>query len=123
MAHWSKLQASVALSSGEAELNGCVKALVEGIGIWNLYHELLGWDLELRLYIDASACRGMLLRKGVGRTKHLCTTQLWAQGAVESYNVQIEKIPRAQNCADLLTHLVSRPEADAQLKRMGYRWP
>ena len=113
----------MALSSGEAELNGCVKALVEGIGIWNLYHELLGWDLEFRLYIDASACRGMLLRKGVGRMKHLCTKQLWAQGAVESYNGQIEKIPRAQNCADLLTHLVSRPEADAQLKRMGYRWP
>ena len=57
-------------------------------------------------YTDASACRGMLLRSGVGRIKHLTTKQLWAQGAVASYGVVIEKIPRAVNNADAFTHSV-----------------
>ena len=36
IAHWSKSQATVALSSGEAEFNGMIKCLVESVSIWNL---------------------------------------------------------------------------------------
>ena len=31
--HWPRTQATVALSSGEAELNGILKAAIEGLGI------------------------------------------------------------------------------------------
>ena len=37
---WSKTQATVALSSGEAELHGIVKATAESIGLHNLLREL-----------------------------------------------------------------------------------
>ena len=62
IAHWSKSQATVALSSGEAEFNGMIKCLVESVSIWNLMQEI--WDMEAKIiaYADASACRSMLLR-------------------------------------------------------------
>ena len=61
MHHWSKTQQSVALSSGEAEMNGSVKAISEGIGLYELYKELYGRHLSLEVYTDSSACKGMIL--------------------------------------------------------------
>ena len=122
IAHWSKSQATVALSSGEAEFNGMIKCLVESVSIWNLMQEI--WDMEAKIiaYTDASACRGMLLRSGVGRIKHLTTKQLWAQGAVASYGVVIEKIPRAVNSADAFTHSLSGQALMDHLRRLGFRY-
>ena len=33
------------------------------------------------------ACKGMLLRQGAGKVKHLTTERLWVQGAGQSYNI------------------------------------
>ena len=80
--HWSKLQSNVALSSGEAELNASVKGVSEAIGLRELLQEILGMKVGIRVSVDVSACRGMLLRQGSGKVKHLTTKQLWVQGAV-----------------------------------------
>ena len=120
LGHWSKSQASVALSSAEAELNAMVKGLVEAVSIWNLVQELWQKEVAIEAYTDASACRGMLLRRGVGRVKHLSTKQLWAQGAVESFGVNIVKIPRAQNSADAFTHALSGQALQDHLRRVGF---
>ena len=74
--HWSKVQSNVALSSGEAELNSAVKGVSEAIGLKGLVKEVLNIDLSVRLNVDASACRGILLRQGSGKVKHLTTKQL-----------------------------------------------
>ena len=76
--------------------------------------------MAIEAYTDASACRGMLLRRGVGRVKHLSTKQLWAQGAVESFGVNIVKIPRAQNSADAFTHVLSGQALQDHLRRVGF---
>ena len=93
--HWSKTQLNVALSSGEAELNASVKALSETIGLKLLMEETLNAlrVVPVSLHVDASACKGMLLRHGSGRVKHLATKQLWAQGAIEAYSVVVCKNP------------------------------
>ena len=121
IAHWSKSQATVALSSGEAEFNGMIKCLVESVSIWNIMQEI--WDMEAKIiaHTDASSCRGMLLRSGVGRFKHLTTKQLWAQSAVASYGAVIEKIPRAVNSADAFTHSLSGQALMDHLRRLGFR--
>jgi hypothetical protein len=36
--------------------------------------------------------------------KHLSTKQLWVQGAIKIYEIDVAKIPRGINSADLLTH-------------------
>ena len=120
---WSKLQSNVALSSAEVELNASVKGLSEMMGVCHLYQELFGCELACRLFTDASACKGMLLRQGSGKIKHLSTKQLWAQGAIQSYGISVEKIPRALNAADALTHSLTVKEMATHLKCLGFTRP
>ena len=117
--HWSKLQGNVALSSGEAELNAAVKGISEGLGIKNLCEEF-GRNLKLQVGTDASVCNSIILRQGCGKIKHLTTKQLWIQGAVETNDIKILKIPRAINSSDLLTHACSVKDFQDHLKRIGH---
>ena len=120
ISHWSKTRSKVALSSGEAELNGAVKGISELLGVLGLAIELCDPPRSLTLQTDASACRGMLLRRGAGRVKHLSTKQLWVQGAIEVHNILIKKILRSVNASDLLTHLTTKGEADKFLKMLNH---
>ena len=117
--HWSKMQSNVALSSAEAELNATVKGLSELIGLSNLINETMGVKVHLRLCTDASACKGMLLRHGAGKVKHLSVKQLWSQEVVNFYGIQVSRVARACNAADLLTHAVSFPQTEQQLVRFN----
>ena len=101
--HWSRTKTCVALSSGEAELNAMLKAACEGLNIQHLMEEV-GWGMDLHLVGDSSASHGTLNRLGTGKVKHLQTKQLWLQERVHQKEVTIEKVPRAYNWADMLTH-------------------
>ena len=117
---WSKSQSNVALSSGEAELNSSVKAISETLGVINLWEELMKSQLHSTVRVDSSACKGMLTRSGSGRVKHLSTKQLWVRSVEEAFPLQIEKISRSDNCADMLTHSLAEAEAARQLQIMGF---
>ena len=117
--HWSKVQANVALSSAEAELNATVKGLSELVGFYHLICEVLKVMPALSLCTDASACKGMLLRHGAGKVKHLSVKQLWSQEVVRTFEIQICKIARRDNPSDVLTHCVSHPEAERQLQEFN----
>ena len=103
IAHWSRTQASVALSSGEAELNAMLKTASEGLNIKHLLEEV-GLEVGLHLRGDSSASHGTLNRLGTGRVKHLQTKQLWLQEQVHDKSISIEKVARERNWADALTH-------------------
>ncbi len=75
---WSKLQSNIALSSCEAEPNAALKGAVEGLNDQRLATSL-GDDLTLELRTDASAARGVIMRQGVGKVRHLQVKQLWLQ--------------------------------------------
>ena len=75
---WCKLKSSIALSSCEAELNAALKGAVEGLNVRRLAASL-GDTLPLELRTDASAARGVILRQGVGKVRHLQVKQLWLQ--------------------------------------------
>ena len=117
----SKLLANVALSSGEAELNSAVKGISEAIGLRELLREILQVTVTIRIHVDASACKGMLLRHGTGKVKRLTTKQLWVQGAVQAYGMEVLNVPRAENSADILTHPTTGEEMAAGLDLMGVR--
>jgi hypothetical protein len=120
MTCWSKTQSNIALSSGEAELNAAVKGLSEAIGILELYKEIYDKKINFKVYTDSSACKGMLLRHGSGRVKHLTTKQLWVQNAVKAYEVEVVKVPREFNVADVFTHEVTKISMDNGLEVLGY---
>ena len=94
---------NVALSSCEAELTAALKGVIEGLNVQRLA-STLGDEVSLELKTDASAARGVILRQGVGKVRHLQVKQLWLQENVAAGELSIVKIPRADNCADALTY-------------------
>ena len=62
--------------------------------------------LSLVSKVHASACKGMLLRHGVGTLKHLSLKCLWVQEARRDERIQVVKIPRDANAADVLVPVV-----------------
>ena len=101
--HWSSTQTIVSLSSAEAELNAAVKMISEALGVRNMYQEF-GMPKAVVVKTDSSACNGILHREGCGKVKHLETRQLWTQARVASKAVDVQKVPRAENVSDCLTH-------------------
>ena len=71
---WSKTQSTVALSSGEAELNALVKGCCDAIGVLELLREL-GADANLNckttLQTDSSAASGGLVGESCERLLRL----------------------------------------------------
>ena len=106
---WRRTQASVALSSGEAELNAMLKAACEGLSLKHLLCEL-GREMHLIIHGDSSASHGTLNRLDAGRVKHLETRQLWLQEKVYNRSVEVKKVDREHNWADALTHAWTKKE-------------
>eukprot|EP00973_Karenia_brevis_P067748 9425452-Karenia_brevis.AAC.1 len=52
---------------------------------------------------DSSAARGMSLRSGIGKLRHLDTRSLWTQYAVKDLNLHVTKVLGTVNPADLGT--------------------
>jgi hypothetical protein len=73
---WCKLQSNIAFSSCEAELNAALKGAVEGLNVQRLAASL-GDTLPLELRTDLSVARGVILRQGVGKVRHLQVKQVW----------------------------------------------
>ena len=117
LAHWSRTQQCVALSSGEAELNATLKAACEGLGIKYLMDEINA-EVGLEIFGDSSAAQGTLQRLGSGKVKHLATRQLWLQERVYMGEVVVKKIPRSANWSDVLTHPWGTKE-EYQFSSMG----
>ena len=114
---WSRTQQLIALSSAEAELNASIKAGVEGLGVANMAEEM-GTTHSVRVLCDASANVGISHRSGAGKVKHLCVRQMWMQERVATKDLSIEKIPRAINSSDALTHHWTAAEGVTQFGAM-----
>ena len=119
---WSSTQASVALSSGEAEFNGVVRGSGVGLGYQSLLRDL-GHELPVRVWTDSSAALGICSRQGLGKLRHLDTHTLWAQQAVRSRRIDLRKVDGECNPADLLTkHSLSREKLMALTSLFGCKF-
>ena len=68
--HWSRTQKTRALSSGEAEYYALVSGCAEGLGIQSLATNM-GYEVEVRVWADSDACRGIASRRGLGKMRHV----------------------------------------------------
>jgi len=119
---WSSTQATVALSSGEAEFTGVLKGSGVGLGYQSLLADL-GIELPLRVWTDSAAAIGVCNRQGLGKLRHIDTHLLWIQQAVRSKRVDLRKIPGESNPADLFTkHLASRERLAALVQILGCKY-
>ena len=85
---WCKLQSGVALSSCEAELNSTLKGAIEGVNVQRLANAFND-SPSLELRTDSSAARGVIMRQGVGKVRHLHVKQLWIQDAAAKGELDI----------------------------------
>ena len=75
---WSRTQSIIAKSSGEAELYGAVCGTCQGLGIRSLYKDF-GESVNLKLFLDANAAKGIIERRGLCKVKHIDLDNLWLQ--------------------------------------------
>ena len=103
---WSTTQATIALSSAEAELYSLVKGAAQTLGMMALARDL-GVSLQATVNTDASAALGIIQRQGLGKLRHVSTQFLWVQEKVRRNEFDIAKVPGQDNPADILTKNVA----------------
>ena len=116
--HWSKLQSGVALSSGEAELYACNKSATESLVFKQLCVDL-GDNKSIHCHVDASACKGMVMREGAGKAKHIDVAELWLQEKITEGRLVVHKVARERNCSDALTHYWTIKDSESHFNCMN----
>ena len=112
---WSATQATVSLSSGEAEFYGVVRAAGIALGHRSLLADL-GLALPCRVWTDSSAAMGISARQGLGKMRHIECHTLWIQQRLRFGDFELRKIRGEVNPADLFTKYIdSRPKLDQLL--------
>ena len=107
MKTWSKNQAIVAKSSGEAKLYAVTRGATEALGMATLPNDL-GRKVDIQLHIDALAAKGMIERKGLSKVRHFDVNILWLQEQCARKILPVNKVPGEEKPADLMTkHLVA----------------
>ncbi len=80
---WSTNQSVIALSSGEAEYYGLVKAASVALGAKAISEDLgVRFTGKISIKGDASAAIGIANRVGIGKVRHIEVNQLWLQEKV-----------------------------------------
>ena len=113
---WSNRQATVALSSGEAEFYSA-KAAAELIGIKSMMRDM-GWDADIKLHVFATVAQAMAIRQGIGKIRHLEVRYLWLQEMAKSGVIAVRKMNSELNTADVLTKPMSFSEMLGKLGRV-----
>ena len=105
-----RTQASVALSSCEAELYAANGLMVESLFLYRLCKFLVGDEtegnnetVEQRLYMDSSSAMALIRRSGTGRLKHIQIKQFYLQSLLRSGIFSIFKVHTKLNPGDLNT--------------------
>ena len=115
---WSTTQPVVALSSGEAELNGIVEGSSQALGLQSVAKDL-GLDWSLKIMSDSTAAIGICRRKGLGKIRHLHVGDLWVQDRLKAGDFKLEKVLGTENCADMLTKYLDGRLQNEHIGRCG----
>ena len=118
MKGWSSTQASIALSSGEAELVALTKATAETMGILSMIRDL-GRSLKGVVYADSSAALAIADRLGSGKLRHINIRMLWLQEKERRKEVEMRKVKGEVNPADLFTKYLPGPKIADFRRRLG----
>ncbi|CAE8585279.1 unnamed protein product, partial [Polarella glacialis] len=97
---WSRTQASVSLSSAEAEYYAITSGAVEAMYVQNLLKEM---RRDLPICTDSSAAKASAERHGVQSMKHMQIRLMFLKNLVKEGIVQMQKVKTEENPADMLT--------------------
>ena len=69
-----------------------------------------GIHLGIELLTDASAAKGIAMRIGLGKVRHLEASRLWIQSKVVDGTIRVTKADGNHNKADTLTKYLTGPQ-------------
>ena len=95
-------QSLVALSSGEAEFYGIVRAVATSKQTSQVL-EHIGVQVEVTIASDSSAARGIRTWTGSGKVRHFSIKELWIQEAYRKKEFQSASVDMLLNWADIGT--------------------
>ena len=121
----SRTQATVALSSGEAELYAIGLGVQEALFVKSLILEAqLAKGVNLTCHTDSTSGKSMATRYGLGKkTKRIELRYLYMQELVNSGALRINKVGTAANQSDLLTKYLSGETTSLHTATLGIRDP
>jgi len=113
-------QSLVALSSGEAEFYGIVRAVATAKQTSQIL-EQIGTKAGVTIASDSSAARGMCARTGSGKVRHLSIKELWIQEAYRNKEFDLVSVDTLLNWADIGTKAHTTERLTSLLKQMPLR--
>ena len=116
---WSSTQATVAMSSAEAELFSLTKGASVSLGLMSIAKDL-GLMLGATVHSDASAALAMAQRQGLGKLRHLKVQFLWVQERIRGGDFDVKKVHGKYNPADLLTKHLAYADMQRHVENLGY---
>ena len=118
---WSSTQGAIALSSAEAEFYALIEAVLRGRGMFNLLSEvgLHRKSPVIRVFIDSSAAKSFVSKRGLGKMRHLELRDLWLQREVGEGKVVIGKVTGERILAGLMTKFLSTNEIGDRLGHLN----
>ena len=121
----SRTQATVALSSGEAELYAIGLGVSESLFIRSLLLESqLSKNVNIRIHTDSTAGKSMATRFGTSKkTKHVQLRFLFIQELVASGVVSIKKVSGTSNPSDVMTKYITKEVLHRHLMALGITYP
>ena len=117
----SRTQATIALSSAEAELYAINTGATEALHFQNLLTDLLNTNkANIKIHTDSSSGKSIATRIGTGKkTKHVELKHLFIQQLVALNHLRIIKIHTNDNPADIFTKYVSADTLQRHLHSVG----
>ena len=121
ISYGSRTQATIALSSAEAELYAINTGATEALHFQNLLTDLLNNNkANIKIHTDSSSGKSIATRIGTGKkTKHVELKHLFIQQLVAVNHLRIIKIHTNDNPADIFTKYVSAETLQRHLTSVG----
>ena len=82
-----------------------------------------GYECDATLYLDANAAKGIAMRLGCGRVKHLEVRSLWLQDAVSRHLLRVGRVNTLDNFSDLGTKFLSEKRLTFLRRKCGILLP
>ena len=92
-----------------------------GLGLKSLFDDL-GIKLDVEIFTDASAAKGIAHRRGLGKLRHIAVHFLWVQERVACGDIRVSKVWGGINPADILTKYIDRKLLTQHMSTFGVEY-
>ena len=116
----SKLQATVAMSTTEAEYVAMSEAVKEGVWMGGILKEMTGLAHHIQLYVDNQGALRLAQNPVFhSRTKHIDVRHHFLRDILERGDVGMEYVPTGEMTADIFTKVLSPSKHRQNVTKLG----